>query len=80
MTPGLEPERSDAWEPLRHTFSHFHLDIAPQRLRVRPRPAGAIMEPDGAVWYKTHLCHQLGLPAPIKRLVGQLLNEFEVTR
>ncbi len=77
---GLEVEQSEQWIPLRHTFSHFQLDITPLCLRVRSVPEGAIMEPDGAVWYKTHLCHQLGLPAPIKRLVGQLLNEFEVTR
>ncbi len=75
---GLEVERMTAWPPLRHTFSHFHLDITPLRLWVRPGSGGAIMEPDGAVWYKTDLCNQLGLPAPIKRLIEQLANESEV--
>ncbi len=66
--------------PIRHTFSHFHLDISPLYLRVRPEAAAAVMEPGGAVWYKTDLCDQLGLPAPIKRLLGQLANESEGVR
>jgi len=77
MRNGLRVEQVAALPPLRHTFSHFHLDISPLHLRVSGGEGGAVMEPGGAVWYKTDLCHQLGLPAPIKRLLGQLANDSE---
>ncbi len=69
---GLTALGCEPWPLLRHTFSHFHLDITPLHVRVTEAAPGAIMEPDGALWYKTDLCHQLGLPAPIRRLLGQL--------
>lgn len=68
---GFALRAEQAWPPLRHTFSHFHLDISPLHVRVADA-GGTIMEAGGAVWYKTELCDQLGLPAPIKRLVARL--------
>lgn len=61
----------------RHTFSHFHLDITPLELRVCAQPCNTIMEPAGRVWYKLPSITQLGLPAPIRRLLEQLkpINE-----
>ncbi len=61
------------WSPLRHTFSHFHLDITPLRLRVSA-PA-RVMEPDRGLWYKPELSNQLGLPAPVARLLQALEQE-----
>jgi A/G-specific adenine glycosylase len=58
--------------PFRHTFSHFHLDITPLELRVSHDAPNGVMEPAGLVWYKTKSIHQLGLPAPIRRLLEQL--------
>lgn len=74
---GLRIEHVSPLPPLRHTFSHFHLDISPLRVWVSDDVNGVVMEPGDAVWYKTDLCHQLGLPTPIKRLLGQLANESE---
>jgi A/G-specific adenine glycosylase len=68
---GLAVREETAWPGLRHTFSHFHLDISPLHVRVADA-GGAVMEAGGAVWYKTDLCDQLGLPAPIKRLLARL--------
>lgn len=68
---GLALREERAWPPLRHTFSHFHLDISPRHVRVADA-GSAVMEPAGAVWYKPDLCDQLGLPAPIKRLLARL--------
>jgi A/G-specific adenine glycosylase len=56
----------------RHTFSHFHLDITPLELRVCVQPTHSIMEPAGLVWYKPPSIEQLGLPAPVRRLLEQL--------
>jgi A/G-specific adenine glycosylase len=68
---GLSAQEETPWPTLRHTFSHFHLDISPRLVRV-DEAGSAVMEAGGAVWYKTDLCDQLGLPAPIKRLLARL--------
>jgi A/G-specific adenine glycosylase len=59
------------WEAFRHTFSHYHLEIEPHRLdRVREAPA----EWQGQ-WHDLDKAPQLGLPAPVKKLVEQLERE-----
>lgn len=75
---GLRLRAETPWPVLRHSFSHFHLAIAPLHVRVK-EAAGAVMEAGGAVWYKTELCDQLGLPAPIKRLLARLARDNEET-
>jgi len=51
-----------------HSFSHFQLDFVPVRA-VAQNPNNVVMEADGLVWYKARDIEQLGLPAPIKRLL-----------
>ena len=63
--------KETAWPELKHTFSHFQLQITPTRLEVHPENK-RVMEPEATVWYKTHHSTQLGLPAPVKRLLQQL--------
>jgi len=53
-------------DPLRHTFSHFHLDIRPLLVRVNP---GAGVAEAGQVWYNLRNPTRLGLPAPVKVLL-----------
>ncbi len=69
---GLELSLSRTWEPLVHTFSHFQLEIAPVQGRVKAGAAAEIMEPGPTLWYKTQSFNQLGLPAPVKRLLQRL--------
>jgi A/G-specific adenine glycosylase len=59
------------WPVLRHTFSHFHLDIHPVLVRVGAR-AAAVMDDAESVWYNPQKPQQLGLAAPIQRLLNQL--------
>ena len=57
---------------IRHTFSHFHLDITPVHVRVKPLPAmppGMIRETAPHYWYSAKEPPRLGLPAPVKRLL-----------
>jgi A/G-specific adenine glycosylase len=56
---------------LRHTFSHFHLDITPIHARAKPI-SDAIMEADARVWYNTAQPEALGLPAPVKTLLESI--------
>jgi len=68
---GLEAEEIERWSPLRHTFSHFHLDIEPVRLRVTAA-AAALMEGPETVWYNVGSADGRGLAAPVSRLLAQL--------
>ncbi|MEH6387171.1 MULTISPECIES: A/G-specific adenine glycosylase [Pseudomonas] len=63
---GWQSAAPQALEPLRHTFSHFHLDIQP--LVVRVEPGHAVTEP-GQVWYNLRQPSRLGLAAPVKKLL-----------
>ncbi len=62
-----------ALTPLRHTFSHYHLDIQPQHIHL-PREPGHIMEDGRWLWYNGAPGQQLGLPAPVKKLLDSLLQ------
>lgn len=59
------------WAPLRHTFSHYHLDIHPVLAEITPSSA-TIMENGGQLWYNLHRPKNLGLAAPVKKLLQQL--------
>ena len=66
---GWQVEHSQALPSLRHTFSHFHLDIRPQLLRITA--SCGVAEP-GQVWYNLRQPSRLGLAAPVKKLLAQL--------
>jgi len=56
---------------VRHTFSHFHLDITPCLVQLQ-NPVFSVMDGDGGVWYNTGQPGALGLPAPVQRLLQKL--------
>ena len=59
-------------EPFRHTFSHYHLDITPLLLRVKPHQF-KLCEPESRRWFDKQDGIDSGVPAPIKKiLLGQL--------
>ncbi len=57
-------------EPFRHTFTHFHLDITPVRVRVE-HALNAIGEPD-QLWYSTTEPANIGLTRPVVHLLDLL--------
>ena len=69
---GLEVTDIQAWSTLRHTFSHFHLDIEPVQARVAARAAGAAMEGSECIWYNMRAPQAKGLAAPVSRLLDGL--------
>ncbi|KPK40682.1 MAG: A/G-specific adenine glycosylase [Gammaproteobacteria bacterium SG8_47] len=71
---GCELAEREDWAPLRHTFSHFHLDIHPTVARVRVLDT-AVMEPGKTVWYELHRPDALGLSAPVRALLERLATE-----
>ncbi len=68
---GLEPETVQPWEPFRHTFSHYHLDIEPV-LAALPVSPGAVMEGEGRLWYNRRNPQAIGLAAPVAGLLARL--------
>jgi len=57
-------------EPLRHTFSHFHLDITPVKIQLKQQSM-QIMEATSTLWYNSDTPANVGLPAPVKKLLEQ---------
>jgi A/G-specific adenine glycosylase len=66
---------------LRHSFSHFHLDITPIPAQVVGGTDQA-MENAETVWYNVRRPDQRGFSAPVKRLLEQLrmMGESEHSR
>jgi len=60
--------------PLRHTFSHFHLDITP--LLARAVSAG-IMDSAQHIWYNSSRSAARGFPAPVKQLLDSLPQHID---
>ncbi|MCI0505595.1 MAG: A/G-specific adenine glycosylase [Gammaproteobacteria bacterium] len=59
------------WPEIRHTFSHFHLDITPIVIETRSNP-DRVMDQGEWVWYKGENETLGGLAAPVKRLIREL--------
>lgn len=72
---GQDIGRIDAWPALRHTFSHFHLDITPLLIELGENRAQSVLEGQAAVWYNTRSDDPRGLAAPVKRLLERLQHQ-----
>ncbi|WP_455376392.1 A/G-specific adenine glycosylase [Kaarinaea lacus] len=70
-TLGLKVSDQQLWPVVRHTFSHFHLDITPVLISVNQKNP-RIMDRDHWVWYKGSSVEIGGLAAPVKRLISEL--------
>ncbi len=65
--------RIEAWPAVKHTFSHYRLNITPLHIQVKPR-ASAVMDSDDWVWYNTMHPDARGLATPVKALLEKLRN------
>lgn len=61
----------DALAPLRHTFTHFDLDIEP--LRIDCSGTAGVMEAERWVWYNPAAPAALGVAAPVSHLIRSLI-------
>jgi A/G-specific adenine glycosylase len=61
-----EIEILESWQPLRHTFSHFHLDMLPVVARLKA--SSRIMESGRWVWFDPNATIG-GLAAPVEKLM-----------
>lgn len=63
-------EVRETWDAFRHTFSHYHFDVTPVLVDVHSMP-DAIGEAS-ICWYQLHAPPNLGLAAPVKKLLEKL--------
>jgi A/G-specific adenine glycosylase len=75
---GQPPLQLTELAPLRHSFSHFHLDIQPVLVTVRE--AGPGVAERETRWYTPGAGATIGLPAPIQRLLEGLDSQKEFTQ
>jgi len=66
---GVAPGEITPLPELRHTFSHFHLEIRPRRV-ILGEPPNRVMEGATTHWYSREAARALGLPAPVRKLLG----------
>ncbi len=74
-TLGITIKKKICWPVLRHTFSHFHLDISPV-LSTYKSHKNSVMDETEWVWYNSDPKNEPqktvgGLPAPVARLLKQ---------
>jgi A/G-specific adenine glycosylase len=66
---GVREPRLEAWPTLRHSFTHFDLELRPLLLRLGE--AAALQGP-GYVWYNSRAPAKVGLAAPVSRLIRDM--------
>lgn len=71
----LHSQEQQRLEPLRHTFSHFHLDIEPWLIQVQSSAPLGVAESNW-LWYNPSNPPRLGLAAPIKGLIERALIQL----
>ena len=68
---GVKVDGHSSWPVVRHTFSHFHLDITPVLISMKQNNT-QVMDQDHWVWYKGDNEEAGGLATPVKRLILKL--------
>jgi len=66
-----------SWDVLRHSFSHFDLDIQPIVVRIESH-AGKVADADVRTWYSLDDAPPGGFAAPVKKLINQLKKSENV--
>ena len=76
---GSPVARLEKLKSRRHTFSHFHLDMSPERIELARHPLQ--VADDGARrWIDPNAPDAIGLPAPIERLLAEATANDHVER
>ena len=58
----------------RHTFSHYHLDICIEHIQLHQKPK-LIMEEQHQLWYNMRKPQEIGLAAPVTKILKQLFDQ-----
>ena len=74
---GADLRQQATWPVLRHTFSHFQLEITPIVAELGKNRADSVLEHPQRVWYNCASPDARGLAAPIRTLLERLQSESE---
>lgn len=74
----LQVSDPTALPAFKHTFSHFHLAIAPLAARVL-NPTHGVMDSAQFIWYNTQQPDARGLPKPVQTLLTQWQHRNQST-
>jgi A/G-specific adenine glycosylase len=66
-----------SWDVLRHSFSHYDLDIQPIVVRIASH-AGKVADREAATWHRLDDAPPGGFAAPVKKLINQLKKSENV--
>ena len=72
---GVRPAATTALAPIAHGFTHFKLDVYPILVEIDGDHAAAVADPGELRWYPPGAAANVGLAAPVKRLIEQLARE-----
>ncbi len=67
----ITPNRWQTWDTLTHTFTHFRLHIQPLLVELSAEQSNLNL-PEGYVWYQLQQPQNLGLAAPVVKLLQKL--------
>ncbi len=65
------------WDVVRHSFSHYDLDIQPILVRIVSQ-AGKVADTDARTWHGLNDAPPGGMAAPVKKLINQLKKSENV--
>ncbi len=68
------PVDMQQWQTVRHSFTHYDLDIEPTAMRVDDL-SRTVADSDDRIWYELASPPQLGLAAPVADLIEKLKAE-----
>jgi len=69
---------TETWQVLRHSFSHYDLDIQPIVVRVEAA-LSKVADGNNTTWYRLDELPPGGIAAPVKKLIDQLKKSDYVT-
>ena len=72
---GIHLEGYEPWKSFRHTFSHYHLDIVPVKAFADSEEYN-VADSERWRWCSLDQVQQLGVAAPVKKLLGRLQNSL----
>ena len=75
---GVAVSGAESWDVLRHSFSHYDLDIQPIVVRI-PSVAGRVGDANAKTWHELDAAPPGGFAAPVKKLIEQLKKSGHVT-
>ncbi len=69
---------SEPWEPLRHSFSHFDLDISPVLVRLASG-SSKVADSEDTTWHRLDEMPPGGIATPVRKLINTLKNSSHVS-